>query len=78
MTNLHAAIPRSLAAALPGRSAIAPTGDLDTERRRPSLFAPLYGSAVDIPATALFTPAGTFGLLVIVRAHRIVTAARSR
>ena len=45
-TNLHADILSDLAAALAGSLGIAPTGNLDPERRGPSMFEPIHGSRV--------------------------------
>src|SRR5581483_1565519 len=47
-TNLHADILSDLAAALAGSLGIAPTGNIDPERRFPSMFEPIHGSAFDI------------------------------
>jgi tartrate dehydrogenase/decarboxylase/D-malate dehydrogenase len=47
-TNLHADILSDLAAALAGSLGIAPTGNIDPERRYPSMFEPIHGSAFDI------------------------------
>jgi len=49
-TNLHADILSDLAAALAGSLGIAPTANLDPERRFPSMFEPIHGSAFDIMA----------------------------
>jgi len=49
-TNLHADILSDLAAALAGSLGIAPTGNIDPERRYPSMFEPIHGSAFDIMA----------------------------
>jgi tartrate dehydrogenase/decarboxylase/D-malate dehydrogenase len=43
-TNLHADILSDLAAALAGSLGIAPTGNIDPERRYPSMFEPIHGS----------------------------------
>src|SRR5258708_15088738 len=48
-TNLHADILSDLAAALAGSLGIAPTANLDPERRSPSMFEPIHGSAFDLP-----------------------------
>ena len=45
-TNLHADILSDLAAALAGSLGIAPTGNIDPERRGPSMFEPIHGSRV--------------------------------
>src|SRR3981189_834586 len=44
-TNLHADILSDLAAALAGSLGIAPTANLNPERRFPSMFEPIHGSA---------------------------------
>ena len=46
--NPHADILSDLAAALAGSLGIAPTGNIDPERRAPSMFEPIHGSAFDI------------------------------
>ena len=45
-TNLHADILSDLAAALAGSLGIAPTGNIDPERRSPSMFEPIHGIRV--------------------------------
>ena len=45
-TNLHADILSDLAAALAGSLGIAPTGNIDPERRSPSMFEPIHGVRV--------------------------------
>ena len=47
-TNLHADIISDLAAALAGSLGIAPTANLNPERKTPSMFEPIHGSAFDI------------------------------
>jgi tartrate dehydrogenase/decarboxylase / D-malate dehydrogenase len=59
-TNLHADILSDLAAALAGSLGIAPTGNIDPERRYPSMFEPIHGSAFDIMGKGLANPIGTF------------------
>jgi tartrate dehydrogenase/decarboxylase/D-malate dehydrogenase len=59
-TNLHADVLSDLAAALAGSSGIAPTANLDPERRYPSMFEPIHGSAFDIMGKGLANPIGTF------------------
>ncbi|MEY4285329.1 MAG: putative tartrate dehydrogenase/decarboxylase TtuC, partial [Pseudomonadota bacterium] len=58
-TNLHADILSDLAAALAGSLGIAPTGNIDPERRYPSMFEPIHGSAFDIMGKGLANPVGT-------------------
>ena len=57
-TNLHADILSDLAAALAGSLGIAPTGNIDPERRYPSMFEPIHGSAFDIMGKGLANPIG--------------------
>ena len=51
-TNLHADILSDLAAALAGSLGIAPTGNVDPERRGPSMFEPIHGQPSTSPARA--------------------------
>jgi tartrate dehydrogenase/decarboxylase/D-malate dehydrogenase len=59
-TNLHADILSDLAAALAGSLGIAPTGNIDPERRFPSMFEPIHGSAFDITGKGIANPIGAF------------------
>ena len=59
-TNLHADILSDLAAALAGSLGIAPTANLNPERRFPSMFEPIHGSAFDIVDKGIANPIGTF------------------
>lgn len=68
-TNLHADILSDLAAALAGSLGIAPTGNIDPERRYPSMFEPIHGSAFDIMGKGLANPVGTFWSAVMMLEH---------
>lgn len=68
-TNLHADILSDLAAALAGSLGIAPTGNIDPERRFPSMFEPIHGSAFDIMGKGLANPVGTFWSVVMLLEH---------
>jgi tartrate dehydrogenase/decarboxylase/D-malate dehydrogenase len=68
-TNLHADILSDLAAALAGSLGIAPTGNIDPERRYPSMFEPIHGSAFDIEGKGLANPIGTFWSVVMLLEH---------
>jgi tartrate dehydrogenase/decarboxylase/D-malate dehydrogenase len=68
-TNLHADILSDLAAALAGSMGIAPTGNIDPERRFPSMFEPIHGSAFDIMGKGLANPVGTFWSAVMLLEH---------
>jgi tartrate dehydrogenase/decarboxylase/D-malate dehydrogenase len=59
-TNLHADILSDLAAALAGSIGIAPTANLNPERRTPSMFEPIHGSAFDITGKGIANPIATF------------------
>ena len=59
-TNLHADILSDLAAALSGSLGIAPTANLNPERRFPSMFEPIHGSAFDITGKGIANPIATF------------------
>jgi len=77
-TNLHADILSDLAAALAGSLGIAPTGNIDPERRYPSMFEPIHGSAFDIMGKGLANPVGTFWSCVMLLEHLGETAAAAR
>ncbi len=68
-TNLHGDILTDLAAALAGSLGIAPTGNIDPERRYPSMFEPIHGSAFDIMGKGLANPIGTFWSAVMMLEH---------
>jgi tartrate dehydrogenase/decarboxylase/D-malate dehydrogenase len=77
-TNLHADILSDLAAALAGSLGIAPTANLDPERRYPSMFEPIHGSAFDIMGKGLANPIGTFWSVVMLLEHLGEQAAADR
>jgi len=68
-TNLHADVLSDLAAALAGSLGIAPTGNIDPERRYPSMFEPIHCSAFDIMGKGLANPIGTFWSAVMMLNH---------
>src|SRR5258706_11087858 len=59
-SNLHADILSDLAAALSGSLGIAPTANLNPERKFPSIFEPIHGSAFDITGKGVANPIATF------------------
>jgi len=77
-TNLHADILSDLAAALAGSIGIAPTANLNPERRFPSMFEPIHGSAFDITGKGIANPVGTFWSAVMMLEHLGEPAAASR
>lgn len=77
-TNLHADILSDLAAALAGSLGIAPTANINPERRFPSMFEPIHGSAFDIAGKGLANPIGTFWSVVMLLDHLGEHAAAQR
>jgi len=77
-TNLHADILSDLAAALAGSIGIAPTANLDPERRFPSMFEPIHGSAFDIAGRGIANPIGTFWSGALMLEHLGEKAAADR
>jgi len=77
-TNLHADILSDLAAALAGSLGIAPTANIDPERRHPSMFEPIHGSAFDIMGKGLANPIGTFWSCVMMLEHLGEASAAAR
>ncbi len=77
-TNLHADILSDLAAALAGSLGIAPTANLNPERRFPSMFEPIHGSAFDIMGKGIANPIGTFWSCVMLLEHVGEAAAAAR
>ena len=68
-TNLHADILSDLAAALSGSLGIAPTANLNPERKYPSMFEPIHGSAFDIAGKGIANPIGTFWSAAMMLEH---------
>ncbi|MGI9366110.1 MAG: tartrate dehydrogenase [Rhizobiaceae bacterium] len=59
-TNLHADVLSDLAGALAGSIGVAPTANIDPQRRHPSMFEPIHGSAFDITGKGIANPVATF------------------
>jgi tartrate dehydrogenase/decarboxylase/D-malate dehydrogenase len=68
-TNLHADILSDLAAALAGSLGIAPTANIDPERRFPSMFEPIHGSAFDIVDKGIANPIGALWTAALMLEH---------
>jgi tartrate dehydrogenase/decarboxylase/D-malate dehydrogenase len=77
-TNLHADILSDLAAALAGSLGIAPTANLNPERRTPSMFEPIHGSAFDITGKGIANPVATFWTGAMMLEHLGEKAAAAR
>jgi tartrate dehydrogenase/decarboxylase/D-malate dehydrogenase len=74
-TNLHADILSDLAAALSGSLGMGATANLNPERKYPSMFEPIHGSAFDIMGKGIANPIGTFWSAVLMLEHLGETAA---
>ncbi len=68
-TNLHADILSDLAAALSGSLGIAPTANLNPERKFPSMFEPIHGSGFDIAGQGIANPVAAFWSAVLMLDH---------
>ena len=77
-TNLHADILSDLAGALAGSLGVAPTGNIDPERRYPSMFEPIHGSAFDITGKGIANPVATFWTAAQMLEHLGEAAAATR
>jgi tartrate dehydrogenase/decarboxylase / D-malate dehydrogenase len=77
-TNLHADILSDLAAALSGSLGIAPTANLNPERKFPSMFEPIHGSAFDITGKGIANPVATFWTAAMMLEHLGETHAAAR
>ena len=77
-TNLHADILSDLAAALTGSIGLVPTANLNPERRFPSMFEPIHGSALDIVGKGIANPIGSFWTGAMMLEHLGEKAAADR
>jgi tartrate dehydrogenase/decarboxylase / D-malate dehydrogenase len=77
-SNLHADILSDLAAALAGSLGIAPTANLNPDRRFPSMFEPIHGSAFDIAGKGIANPVGSFWTGAMMLEHLGEKAAADR
>jgi len=77
-TNLHADILSDLAASLAGSLGMGATANLNPERKFPSMFEPIHGSAFDIMGQGIANPLGTFWSAVLMLEHLGETEAAAR
>jgi tartrate dehydrogenase/decarboxylase / D-malate dehydrogenase len=77
-TNLHADILSDLASALTGSLGLGPTANLDPERRFPSMFEPIHGSAFDITGRGIANPIASFWSAALMLEHLGEQAAAAR
>jgi tartrate dehydrogenase/decarboxylase/D-malate dehydrogenase len=68
-TNLHADIISDLAGGLAGSLGVAPTANIDPQRRYPSMFEPIHGSAFDIVGKGIANPIASFWSVVQMLEH---------
>ncbi len=68
-TNLHADILSDLASALSGSLGLGPTANLNPERRFPSMFEPIHGSAFDITGQGIANPIAAFWSAALMLEH---------
>ena len=59
-SNLFGDILTDLGSAMLGSIGISPSGNINPERKYPSMFEPIHGSAPDIAGKGIANPAGTF------------------
>ena len=68
-SNLHADILSDLGSALAGSLGLAASANLNPERRFPSMFEPVHGSAPDIAGKGLANPIGAVGSAALMLGH---------
>jgi tartrate dehydrogenase/decarboxylase/D-malate dehydrogenase len=77
-TNLHADILSDLASALSGSLGLGPTANLNPEKKFPSMFEPIHGSAFDITGRGIANPIATFWTASLMLDHLGEPAAAAR
>lgn len=68
-SNLHADILSDLGSAMAGSLGLAASANLNPERRFPSMFEPVHGSAPDIAGQGIANPLGQFGSAALMLDH---------
>src|SRR5437763_3564978 len=68
-SNLNADILSDLGSALCGSLGLAASANLNPERRFPSMFEPVHGSAPDIAGRGLANPVGAIGSAALMLGH---------
>jgi tartrate dehydrogenase/decarboxylase / D-malate dehydrogenase len=68
-SNLYADILTDLGAAIMGGMGLAPSANLNPERRFPSMFEPIHGSAPDIAGTSRANPIGSIWSTALMLEH---------
>ena len=68
-SNLHADILSDLGSAMAGSLGLAASANLNPERRFPSMFEPVHGSAPDIAGQGIANPVGQIGSAALMLDH---------
>jgi len=68
-SNLNADILSDLGSALAGSLGLASSANLNPERRHPSMFEPVHGSAPDIAGQGIANPIGAVGSAALMLDH---------
>jgi len=68
-SNLFADILSDLGGALAGSLGVAASANLDPQRRRPSMFEPVHGSAPDIAGKGIANPVGALSSAALMLEH---------
>ena len=68
-SNLFADILSDLGGALAGSLGVAASANLDPQRRRPSMFEPVHGSALDIAGKGIANPIGALASAALMLEH---------
>lgn len=69
VTNHHADALSDLATVLSGSLCLAPTGNINPERKTPSMFEPIHGSAFDITGHGVANPLGVIRSVMLMLDH---------
>ena len=77
-SNLHADILSDLGSALAGSLGLAASANLNPQRRFPSMFEPVHGSAPDIAGQGLANPVGAVGSAALMLEHLGLPAEAAR
>ena len=77
-SNLFGDILTDLGAAVSGSLGVAPGANIDPERRHPSMFEPIHGSAPDIAGRGIANPIGAIWAGAMMLDHLGVTSAHDR
>jgi tartrate dehydrogenase/decarboxylase / D-malate dehydrogenase len=77
-SNLFGDIPSDLGAAITGSLGIAPGANINPERRYPSMFEPIHGSAPDIAGRGIANPIGAIWAGAMMLDHLGLAAAHDR